>query len=376
MNGLRGLFLSLCLALLSAASLRAHDPGLSALALRVEDSALTMTLTLARADVETVVPLDADREGRGAASVFEKARPALERVAKTAVGVVLNGDELEPKLVSVRLDASDALHVQLSVPLTADADLEVRSALLASLPRGHRQYVALRDAHDRLVKEKMLDANDAVFSARLTGASRSPAPPLSLGQFLWLGIEHIATGYDHLAFLLGLLIVGGEGRGRRLRAVAGIITAFTVAHSITLALATLDVVRLQPSVVEPLIAASIVYVGLENLLQRDFDHRSAVAFVFGLIHGCGFASALRELGIGRDGGDVVLPLLSFNLGVELGQLALAALILPLIWKLKRRELFLTRCVPACSTLIALAGGWWLAQRLLPLIQRVSESVSR
>jgi hydrogenase/urease accessory protein HupE len=132
----------------------------------------------------------------------------------------------------------------------------------------------------------------------------------------------------------------------------------------TLALATLDLLRVQPSIVEPMIAASIIYVGVENVVHRNLKWRWVLAFVFGLVHGCGFATVLRDLGVGASGSGVAVPLVSFNLGVELGQLVIAALALPLIWKLKARPAFQLRIVPACSVLIALAGGYWLVQRTL------------
>ena len=182
--------------------------------------------------------------------------------------------------------------------------------------------------------------------------------PQTFWGFLLLGIEHILTGFDHLAFLLALLLAGS-----RLREALKIITSFTIAHSITLALATLNWVNLPANIVEPLIAVSIIYVGIENLFRREIKGRWLLTFAFGLIHGFGFAGVLRELGIGADG-NVVMPLLTFNLGVELGQIGIAALVLPLIWKLRQQPAFVPRYVPACSLLVALAGGYWLVQRTL------------
>ena len=109
----------------------------------------------------------------------------------------------------------------------------------------------------------------------------------------------------------------------------------------------------QPTIVEPLIAASIVFVGIENLVRRQLAKRWLVTFGFGLIHGLGFASILRELGIGSMGMRGAIPLLSFNLGVELAQISIAALVLPLIWKLQQRPAFMLRHVPALSLLITL-----------------------
>jgi hydrogenase/urease accessory protein HupE len=121
--------------------------------------------------------------------------------------------------------------------------------------------------------------------------------------------------------------------------------------------------------VEPLIAASIVYVGVENLVQRGAPKgRWLLTFTFGLVHGFGFASVLRELGVASGTSGIVVPLVSFNLGVEVGQIAVAALVLPVVWKLKRRPSFIPRYVPACSILIALAGGCWLIERVLPSLR--------
>jgi hydrogenase/urease accessory protein HupE len=182
-------------------------------------------------------------------------------------------------------------------------------------------------------------------------------------SFLRLGIEHILTGYDHLAFLLALLLAGGS-----LRQNAKVITSFTVAHSLTLALATFGLVNISPALVEPVIAVSIVFVGLENLFRRRLTSRWVITFVFGLVHGLGFASALRELGIGgaveHGWQQAAVPLLSFNLGVELAQIALAALVLPLIWQLEQRPAFTLRHAPALSLAITLAGVYWLLTRTL------------
>ena len=123
-----------------------------------------------------------------------------------------------------------------------------------------------------------------------------PAP--DFWSFLRLGIEHIWTGYDHLLFLAGLLIVCS-----RVRTIIGIVTSFTVAHSITLGLAATDTFNLPGRLVEPLIAATILYVGAENLIRRGTEPsgRWIIAFAFGLVHGFGFASALRELNLPRTG---------------------------------------------------------------------------
>lgn len=174
--------------------------------------------------------------------------------------------------------------------------------------------------------------------------------PLSVldhaGDYLALGIEHIFTGYDHLAFLFALLLVvaglavpsphaptptSPQGAARAgLGQVLRVVTAFTIAHSLTLLLAALQIVQLPSRWVESFIAASIAYIALENLLLRRSRprHRVLVTFAFGLVHGFGFASVLRELGLPQKG--LMLSLLSFNVGVELGQLVVVALVFPIL----------------------------------------------
>jgi hydrogenase/urease accessory protein HupE len=163
-----------------------------------------------------------------------------------------------------------------------------------------------------------------------------------------MGVEHILTGFDHIMFLLALMLRGG-----RLRSLLGIVTAFTVAHSITLSLAVLHVATLPSRVVEPLIALSIAYVALENMLFRRLPSRRwAVSFGFGLVHGFGFAGALIELGLPRR--SLVEALVFFNVGVEAGQAMIIALLLPgLIWVY--RLAWERRVVSAFSAVLFLAA---------------------
>jgi hydrogenase/urease accessory protein HupE len=174
--------------------------------------------------------------------------------------------------------------------------------------------------------------------------------------FFRLGVEHILTGYDHLLFLLALLLRGG-----RLLSLLKIITAFTVAHSITLALAVLGVVTIPGRIIEPAIAASIVWVALENLLRRDApSQRWLVSFVFGLVHGFGFASAIEPLALPPS--RLALALLGFNLGVEAGQALVVVLLLPLLLWMRGKS-WEPQVVRAASLGVAAVGLAWLVARL-------------
>jgi len=194
-------------------------------------------------------------------------------------------------------------------------------------------------------------------------------PPLDLSQpmettaqlmrkFFDAGIEHIVTGYDHLCFLFALILWA-----TRVWPVVKIVTAFTISHSITLSLAALNIFTLPSTLTEALIAASIVFVAVENYFSRNVDNRWRNTFLFGFIHGFGFASALTEMGVPQGG--VVPALAAFNIGVEAGQIAIVMAVMPILFAIdkatggKRSE----KLVYALSGLIALAGVFWFLQRI-------------
>ncbi len=209
---------------------------------------------------------------------------------------------------------------------------------------------------DRVVAERLLDAGSGPIAIDIDAASPSVARTVS--HFLELGIRHILSGYDHLVFVAGLLLAA-----RSLRQLAIALTAFTAAHSVSLTLVVLGGFHAAPSIVEPLIAASIAWVGLENLMQRQHGPRWFVVFGFGLVHGFGFAGVLMELGFGSTAAEIALALVSFNAGVEAGQLAVASALLPLVWGMRSRPVWQRRLLPVCSVMIVMAGAYWLIERL-------------
>lgn len=181
----------------------------------------------------------------------------------------------------------------------------------------------------------------------------------ALRSFIASGIHHIAIGPDHILFLIGLLLLGGS-----VLRLLGIVTAFTVGHSVTLALAALDVVNPPAAIVEPAIALSIVYVGADNLLSggRGRDVRMWIALVFGLVHGFGFAGVLREVGLPREA--LVLSLFAFNAGVEVGQAVIVVAVAAALNFLRGRHAILARhVVTAGSVLVMGAGAYWFVERV-------------
>jgi hypothetical protein len=237
-----------------------------------------------------------------------------------------------------------------SLPRTLDLEL----GFIAELGEQHKNLAKV------LVPDKPL--LQAVFSREEPRHRFAISEPVDLAgqiwEFLVLGVEHIFLGYDHVCFLLALIIVGG-----RLLNLIKIVTAFTVAHSITLILAALQVVELPSRLVEAGIALSIVYVAVENFWLHRTDYRWVLSFAFGLVHGFGFANVLRELGLPTEG--LVASLLAFNLGVEVGQLCIVALLFPLTWW-AARSLYRRPLVQGVSGIILLLGLGWLAERVFAL----------
>jgi hypothetical protein len=196
-----------------------------------------------------------------------------------------------------------------------------------------------------------------------------------LGQYIAEGIGHIWKGYDHILFLLSLLLPAvllRESRhwmpvarfGDAFWDVFKIVTSFTVAHSITLSLAALGVISLPSRLVESAIAASVVLAAANNLWPLVGGRRWVVAFAFGLIHGFGFASVLAELGLPRDA--LVLALVGFNLGVEAGQLTIVAVFLPLAYYLRASAFYRRMVLIGGSILIVAVALVWLLERALNL----------
>src|SRR5262245_32530160 len=264
--------LLLVLLVLAAASAFAHDPGLSAADLTFDGKKITARLTFARGEISMIASalanVDADRDGRVTQSEFDAVRASLESLAKESFAISFDGKDVAPTAIAVALAESNAIHFDLQFAAPETSKLVLRSLLIGRLARGHRQFLSLRDADGNVLKRQMLDATNSSFESDPVSLTPSRTRPQSFWAFLLLGVEHILTGFDHLAFLFALLIAGGT-----LREAAKIITSFTVAHSITLALATFDLLSLPASVVEPMIAASIIYVGLENIFRREIQRR-------------------------------------------------------------------------------------------------------
>jgi hypothetical protein len=322
----------------------------------MEPGRVEAQLTFFRGELPLLAP-----DGLDQGATQEAAR---ERLASTAE-VRVAGQRCALRGSSLRHVEEDGARIQLEwrCPGTGNR-WTVSLPVLAELSPGHT-HLARVTAGGRTV-ERIARASAPSFEVEAR-----PSVLHEAGRFFRLGVEHIFTGYDHLAFLLGLLLLGGS-----LRQLAAIVSSFTLAHSVTLAVAALGLVALPASVVEPAIAASVVAVAAENLwaLGRGGDparrideavgRRWRLTFVFGLVHGFGFAGALRKLELPRAA--LAAGLVSFNLGVESGQLLLVLVALPLLRALGQGTGAGRRGAPALSWSIAGLGLVWFCQRITGL----------
>ena len=240
-------------------------------------------------------------------------------------------------------------------------ELHLHAGFLDRLPSGHAHVATVVDSrggrsdHLLVLAQPDLDLD--------LGAPASPG----LVGFVRAGVAHILTGADHLLFLLGLVLLPREvetSRRERIKALVFVLTAFTVGHSVSLAIATLGGVAPRSSVVEPLVALSVAYVGGENLFARSqrIRRRALITLPFGLVHGFAFASGLLLVHLPRT--ELPLALFGFNVGVELGQLGVMALVLPVLFLLARRPRVYDLTRRALSIGVLACGLVWFVQRVL------------
>lgn len=296
-----------------------------------------------------------------------------------------NGQRLEPTELRVLSDGLEAMFI-VRFPKPSVATFQVVAKFAPSLPSSGFCALVVADENNRLLGSHVVTAGNSVAKFTLPAvaikseavvedaqvskvaveAVESPeatstdvAAKPTFGDYFKMGIYHILAGPDHLLFLCGLLVVS-----RKLGGTLLIITSFTLAHSVTLGLAALDIVSLPSKIVEPIIAASIIFVGIENFRRGEsLKARCWLAFGFGLIHGFGLAGALREAGLGSTASAIMTALFSFNIGVESGQIVVAAVFLAALWQLRKSKTIERHTTPVVSVLVIALGAFWLIQRL-------------
>jgi hydrogenase/urease accessory protein HupE len=301
---------------------------------------------------------DAQRDQVDPSAVRASAAPIIAYVSAHIAVSGGNGRACRPGTPALAPDGDGVIFRNRFACADVGGDIVYRSTVLTDADPAARQVVLIGEGDN--APQALLDAANAIVTLS------APAPSLlsTLERYLVTGIEHIFLGYDHIAFLVAVVLWA-----RRLVPVIKIVTAFTVAHSITLSLATLNVLAIPGTIVEPAIAASIVYVAMENFFTRNIDGRWRITFAFGLVHGFGFAGALREIGLPTNA--VATALAAFNIGVEIGQVAIVSIVFPALIVLDRLMAVdrtkPTRAAPlvyALSVLITVLGSYWFLTRVL------------
>ena len=367
-------WLVLLLAVLLQTAAWAHKPSDSYLTLRgaPDSGSISVRWDIALRDLDYVLELD--RDGNGALAWGEVRQRAAD-ITRYATGhLELAGDGKPCRWESsghMMLDKhSEGTYAVLS--LTAHCEgvsngLKARYSLLFDVDPSHRGLVQWIAPGGGSSQPLIFGVESAEQSLALQSQGAWP----TLRQYLADGVWHIWIGYDHILFLLALLLpavlVRRAGQwesapraGGAVKDVVKVVTAFTLAHSVTLSLAALQVITLPSRLVESAIAASVIVAALNNLRGTIESRRWVMAFVFGLIHGFGFASVLADLGLPQ--GALVLALVGFNLGVEAGQLAIVAVFLPLAFGLRGTRFYRVGVLQAGSLLVALLASWWFIQR--------------
>jgi len=360
--------LALGLALGVPLAAHAHKASDAYLSLAVDGANARGQWDIALRDLELAVGLDADADGRIRWGELRARRSAVDAYALSHLRVTAAGRACNARVASHQVDAhTDGAYAVLALEIACpdDAALALDYDLLFALDPQHRGLVRVSRGGEI--------ASAVLSPAQPRLALTSPSRWRAFTDYAREGVWHIWIGFDHVLFLLCLLLpaVVRRSEGRWLPVARGrdaaldalrVVSAFTLSHSLTLALAALGVVALPSRWVESAIAASIVLTALDNLRPFLPARRSAIAFGFGLVHGLGFASVLAELGL--PGGARALALVAFNLGIELGQLAIVAAFLPLALALRRSALYPRALLAGGSLAISVLASVWLWERAL------------
>ena len=351
---MRRALIFLCLTVAVAAPASAHPAPFSYVDVRLDGANVELTVAVHEFDVAHDLGV-ADASRLLNASELARHGPALLELLKDRLQVWVAGQRLTGTW-SPPVALADRQAIQLRVRYDAKGPppfITVAARLFPYDPV-HQTFVNVYE-RDAIVLQAILDRHREQITF-YPGTRQGTWAVVK--RFAASGVHHILIGPDHLLFLVGLLLLGGS-----LRRLVLVVSAFTVAHSITLSLAVLRFVAPPPWLVEPAIALSIVYVGADNLTVRGGrDVRAWIAFAFGLIHGFGFANVLREMDLPARA--LGWSLLSFNLGVEIGQLAVVIVVASVLSAIRSKSPETGRRLAlAGSVVVIAAGAFWFVQRV-------------
>jgi HupE / UreJ protein len=354
------------------APVHAHKSSDAYLQLDAGASGITLRWDIALRDLDATLDLDADEDGKLTWAEVKTAWPRVQDYALARLQVDGCTLRATDRALERRNDGAYAVLLLASDCVLSQAPV-IHYSLFREVDPTHRGIARVQRAGEPLVLA-MLDPTQLVRGAPASSATPAAAEHAFDGsrwEFLREGVRHILTGYDHVLFLLCLLLPSVMRRtpegwrpverlSQAVLPIVGIVSAFTLAHSITLALAALKLVSLPPSIIEPAIAVTIILAALDNVWPIFPVRRVIVTFFFGLIHGFGFAGVLAELNLPTSA--FAWALLQFNVGLELGQLLIVVCVAALLFLLRGRPSYRTWVIRGGSFAAILVGVLWLVER--------------
>lgn len=364
--------------LFSAGSALAHELDQSYTFLTVENDRLSGRAELAVRDLNKVLGLGWPEDGSVSIEQIERADQSIQAYVTERLSVASNGSPTTLQVTGYdSADLSFAQFVHINFDLTPVSSrpeqLTIASSLIFDVEPAHRHLVVVENHW-----ESGTLANEAIIALNFGPGNTTQTLDVSDGSvlrglwaFIESGMHHIFIGLDHILFLLALLLPsvmvwtgagwsGAPDLKSALWRVVKIVTVFTVAHSITISMATLGLVTIGSRLVESIIAISIGIAALNILMPRIGSHAAWVVLVFGLFHGFGFASVLRELAIPDE--FLLWSLLGFNVGVELGQLAIVGIVVPVLFLLRKTEFYSRLLMPIGASALILISLYWFTER--------------
>lgn len=358
---------------LFASAAHAHKPSDSYLTLQVQESTINGQWDIALRDLDFALGLDANGDAQISWGEVRAKHQAIAAYASSHLQLASNAQTCPLKVTQHLIDQhTDGAYAVLRFTAQCTQPVQTLQAtysLLFDVDPQHKGLLRLQLEAQTITGIFSPEKSRQEFSLQHTSRWQQFA------DYVREGVWHIWIGFDHILFLLALLLPALVVReAKQWRAVDGlkpaawsvlkVVTAFTLAHSITLSLAALGIISLPSRLVESVIAASVVLAAMNNVFPLFKENRWMMAFVFGLIHGFGFASVLADLGLPQDA--LAISLLGFNIGVECGQLAIVAVFLPLAYALRRSWFYQKLILIGGSLTISALALVWLAERALDL----------
>lgn len=346
----------------------AHDPGLSFADIRVLNDEIQMQFSFSDKDIGSLLTVDMNHDEIISPDEFSAVKDKLRKMVSQGIDLRINDASVSTDYIRVYPGQSETIRVILNYSFQAMDKISLSVPLISQFSRGHRLHLTVNDSDGRPQFQKILSAS----SAPVLINDNQVKSDYVFQEYFTQGVWHIWIGFDHILFLVTLLLPAVlVFRGRSWQSVEKlfpvfvdtlkVVSAFTLAHSVTLGLSIFDIVQLPARLIESVIAFSVLVTAVNNIWPLFSGSRWLLAFGFGLIHGFGFANVLIELGLPDQA--LFLSLVGFNLGVEAGQLAIVMLLIPAAYLIRHSMIYRKWIVMGGSATAAVVASAWMFERI-------------